>query len=75
MHKARRPLSTNIHVVRMWLREQARALDRMTVELGRGGLGPAEALDRLDSISGQIRFWAEQLARSAHRRRPLPQAR
>jgi len=65
MHKARRPLSTNIHVVRMWLREQARALDRMTVELGRGGLGPAEALDRLDSISGQIRFWAEQLARSA----------
>ena len=55
-------LDTEIYVSQVWVRKQMRVLDQMTAELSSGELQPAEALDRLDSLSSEIRSKAEQFA-------------
>jgi len=55
-------LDTEIYVSQVWVRKQMRVLDQMTAELSAGELQPAEALDRLDSLSSEIRSKAEQFA-------------
>ena len=55
-------LNTEIYTSQVWVRKQMRVLDQMTAELSSGELQPAEALDRLDSLSSEIRSKAEQFA-------------
>ena len=60
-------LSPEVYVSQAWVRRQMRVLDQMTAELSSGAVQPSEALDRLDSLSSEIRFRAEQFAAHAIR--------
>ena len=72
-------LNTEIYTSQVWVRKQMRVLDQTTAELSSGELQPAEALDRLDSLSSEIRSKAEQFAAYAiscdHSRRAADRSR